>query len=355
MKNWDIRDERGKCSVDEDREDAEFVCRTVGVPLYEVDFVKQYWNEVFSDLVKDYENGVTPNPDILCNRHIKFNHFVHHAETKLGADAIATGHYARTSAGYDLDRIDPDVGVSLLCAKDEEKDQTFFLSQIPQWALQKSIFPLGDLLKHQVKEIATEAGMERIARKKESMGICFIGSRNFHSFIEEYIEPKEGNFLDVETGAVVGTHKGSHYWTLGQRCHLPGFRAAYFVCEIRPDTQDILVAPGTGHPALFTDSFLSGPGHWIQGPPNAANPDSAFHAQFRFQHRHRLIACSGVGNDAGGYSISLERPMRAVTPGQYAVFYRDNTCLGSARIVQLGQTLFDRNVKDTVVFPKDLS
>uniref|UniRef100_A0A0B6XZM7 tRNA-5-taurinomethyluridine 2-sulfurtransferase n=1 Tax=Arion vulgaris TaxID=1028688 RepID=A0A0B6XZM7_9EUPU len=351
MKNWDIRDEKGTCTTDDDRKDAEFVCKTLHIPFYEVDFVKQYWNEVFSNMVKDYENGITPNPDILCNRHIKFNHFIHHAKTKLGAHAIATGHYASTSVGYNLDQIDPQVGVSLLCAADTEKDQTFFLSQITQWALQKTIFPLGDLTKAEVKKLAAESGMEKIAKKKESMGICFIGSRNFHSFIEQYIEPRAGNFIDVDTGKVVGEHKGTHYWTLGQRCLLAGLSAAYFVCNIHPEDNEVIVASGTDHPALFTSSFITEGCHWINGAP----PSNTFDARFRFQHRHRLINCTGHQEWHGGYNVLLDQPMRAVTPGQFAVFYKDNICLGSGRIWKLGPTLHEQGLKEKVSFPKDLS
>ncbi|BFZ08846.1 hypothetical protein BsWGS_11885 [Bradybaena similaris] len=351
MKNWDIRDEKGTCTTDEDRSDAEFVCKTLNIPLYEVDFVKQYWNEVFINMVKDYESGNTPNPDILCNRHIKFHHFIHHAETKLGADAIATGHYARTSVGYNLDHIDPRVGVSLLCAEDTEKDQTFFLSQISQSALQKTIFPIGDLTKKEVKKIAAESGMEKIAKKKESMGICFIGSRNFQSFIEHYIEPKKGNFIDVETGKVVGQHKGTHYWTLGQRCHLPGLAAAYFVCEVRPRDNEVIVASGTNHPALFTCSFTTEPCYWIQAAPG----DGAFRAEFRFQHKHPLIGCSGQLEHHGGSLVSLDQPMRAVTPGQYAVFYKDNICLGSGKIWKLGPTLYEQGIREKVSFGREFS
>ncbi|CAL1526650.1 unnamed protein product [Lymnaea stagnalis] len=355
MKNWDIRDEKGKCSTDVDKEDAAWVCKTLNIPLFEVNFVKEYWHEVFSDLVKDYAAGITPNPDILCNRNVKFKHFLNHAVSKLGADAIATGHYAKTSVGYNLDGIDPEVGVSLLCSRDTEKDQTFFLSQISQHALQKTIFPLGDYMKKEVKEIARGAGMDRIAKKKESMGICFIGSRNFHSFIEEYIEPRDGPFIDVETGKPVWTHKGTHYWTLGQRCLIPGKASAYFVCEVKPDENEVIVAPGTDHPALFSETMRTGPCYWIQGTPKTVLESNTFDAGFRFQHKHRLIGCSGILESSGGFLVTLSQPMRALTPGQFAVFYKDNICLGSSRILEVGPTLYDLDVRERVVFPKDLS
>lgn len=355
MRNWDARNEKGHCVTEEDREDATFVCKHLGIPLYEVDFVKQYWNEVFSEMIRDYQNGITPNPDILCNRRVKFNHFVDYATNKLGGHAIATGHYARTSVGYDLHQVDSQEGVSLLCANDKEKDQTFFLSQIKQWALQRTIFPLGNLTKTKVKEIAASIGMQKLAQKKESMGICFIGSRNFQDFIEEYIEPKQGNFIDIETGKVVGTHKGTHYWTLGQRCNLGGLASAYFVAQINPVTQDVHVAPGTDHPALFSQTFQTGPVHWIKQTSYYEQPVESFDTMFRFQHAHPLIGCSCKLRKNGGYTVTLVRPMRAVTPGQYAVFYSDNICLGSARILSLGPSLFQLGETDRVDFPPELA
>ncbi|XP_059145421.1 mitochondrial tRNA-specific 2-thiouridylase 1-like [Physella acuta] len=355
MRNWDIRDEKGKCSSDVDEEDAAWVCKTLDIPFFQVNFVKEYWHEVFSELIKDYTEGVTPNPDILCNRHVKFNHFINHAESKFGTNAIATGHYAKTSAGYNLQQIDPDIGVTLLCSKDTEKDQTFFLSQISQKALQKTIFPVGDLLKHEVKRIAVEAGMERIAKKKESMGICFIGSRNFHNFIEDYIEPKEGNFVDVETGKIVGKHKGHHYWTIGQRCLIQGLPKAFFACEIKADTNEVIVALGTDHPALFTDTLRLGPCHWINSPPPSLLQSGQFDAKFRFQHKHPLVGCSGKIDQTGHCSLTLDFPMRALTPGQFAVFYQDDVCVGSARILEVGPTLYELDVRERVVFPKEFS
>ncbi|KAI8742958.1 mitochondrial tRNA-specific 2-thiouridylase 1 [Biomphalaria glabrata] len=355
MKNWDIRDEKGKCSSDEELEDAAWVCKTLNIPFHEVNFVKEYWNEVFSDFIKDYSSGITPNPDILCNRNVKFKHFLNYAISKFGAQAIATGHYAQTSVGYDLDTIDPRIGVSLLCSKDKEKDQTFFLSQITQSALQKTIFPVGDLLKSEVKQIASQAGLERIAKKRESMGICFIGTRNFHNFIEEYIEPKEGPFIDVETGKQIGSHKGTHYWTIGQRCHIGGKHAAYFVCEVRPYSKEVIVAPGYDHPALFSEVFRTDPCHWIQAPLQSVHQSKSFEAEFRFQHKHRLIGCSGYLEDSRFCVVKLSMPMRAITPGQYAVFYKDNVCLGSSRILEIGPSRFDLGVTEKIQFPKDLS
>ncbi|KAK7493935.1 hypothetical protein BaRGS_00014817, partial [Batillaria attramentaria] len=339
MKNWDVADETGQCSFDQDLEDAELVCKTLNIELHQVNFVKQYWNLVFSEMVKDYQKGITPNPDVLCNKLIKFDAFLRHAVENLGGEALATGHYARTSAGFDLQPVGENSGVKLLKAVDCIKDQTFFLSQIPQSALQRTVFPLGEFTKDVTKTIALEAGFEKIVQKKESMGICFIGSRQFRKFIEEYTEPTPGKFIDVETGKIVGEHKGVHYWTVGQRALIAGLKQACFIVSKDVRTQDIIVASGTDHPALYCQTFVTEPPHWICGPPQALIDMETVHVDFRFQHGHPLVPCSITMSD-GGLGVELQHPMRAITPGQYAVFYHHDECLGSARILNTGPSSF---------------
>ncbi|KAK6176874.1 hypothetical protein SNE40_015089 [Patella caerulea] len=353
MRNWDSVNEKGECQADLDLEDANYICRHLDIPLHEVNFIKQYWNDVFSELLKDYQRGLTPNPDIMCNKHIKFNLFQKYALEKLNGDAIATGHYARTDVGYDLDTVDEKKGVKLLTAADSVKDQTFFLCQISQNGLQKTIFPIGDLSKHYVRKIAVEAGLDKIAKKKESMGMCFIGSRNFHHFIEEYIEPKEGVFRDLETGKEVGKHKGVHYWTRGQRASLGGCTQPYFITDINSLTNDIFVAHGTNHPALFCQTFFTEEPHWIRHPPRLLYQDQMFDAYFRFQHIHPLVKCTATLTGGNGLIVSLERPMRAICPGQYAVFYNQDECLGSAKIIRPGPSLYTLNYKEHVDNPKE--
>ncbi|XP_020279874.1 mitochondrial tRNA-specific 2-thiouridylase 1 [Pseudomyrmex gracilis] len=185
MRNWDIKDETGHCVIQKDYEDAQWICDRLKIPLAQVDFVKEYWNEVFSDLIEKYQSGYTPNPDVLCNKTIKFDKFFEFARNKFQADAVATGHYARTSFGSYLENYRADINVCLLKARDESKDQTFFLNQIPQQTLRRCMFPLGDYLKTNVKKIASEIGLHQIAQKKESMGICFVGEREFPDFISE--------------------------------------------------------------------------------------------------------------------------------------------------------------------------
>lgn len=356
MKNWDSANEKGECMADKDREDAQTVCDHIGIPLHNVNFVKEYWNEVFNPFIKDLQAGWTPNPDVLCNKYIKFDALHNHAINKLGADAIATGHYARTSIGEDLDTVNEIKGVDLLQAVDRWKCQTLFLSQISQKALQRAIFPVGGITKDVVKQIARDAGLEKIAQRKESMGICFIGKRHFHDFIEDYMEPKPGNFIHVETGEVMGKHKGLHYWTYGQRAHIAAGQIPFFIAKKDPQTNDILVAPGTDHPSLFYNTVFTQPAHWINKPPPELLTDQRCELDFKFQHIHLpRVKCELTPFGANGLMVSLEHPMRALTPGQYAVFYRGEVCLGSAKIVKQGLSMYEQNVREPVKIPAGLT
>ncbi|XP_046502576.1 mitochondrial tRNA-specific 2-thiouridylase 1 isoform X2 [Equus quagga] len=222
MKNWDSLDEHGVCTADKDCEDAYRVCQILDIPFHQVSYVKEYWNDVFSDFLNEYEKGRTPNPDIVCNKHIKFSCFFRYALDNLGADAVATGHYARTSLeddevfqqkhvkrpeGLFRNRFEVRNAVKLLQAADSFKDQTFFLSQVSQDALRRTLFPLGGLTKDFVKKIAAENRLHHVLQKKESMGICFVGKRNFENFILQYLQPRPGKFISIEDNKVLGTHK----------------------------------------------------------------------------------------------------------------------------------------------------
>ncbi|XP_073981358.1 mitochondrial tRNA-specific 2-thiouridylase 1 isoform X2 [Rhodnius prolixus] len=334
MKNWDLLDETGICSVEKDLIDAVYICDKLGISFHEVNFVKHYWNEVFSELIQDYEMGLTPNPDILCNKRIKFNHFFDFAIKHLGCDAIATGHYAQSSYGGNFEKC-PELGVKLYKALDQNKDQTFFLSQIPQHALKRTIFPLGVLTKNKVKSIAFENKLEKIASKKESMGMCFIGNRNFKRFIEDYIKPQRGNLLDVDSGKVIGTHFGKHTWTIGQRCNLGGLKQPYYIAQ-KSSNQDIWAAIGHNHPTLYTNSLTTDKPYWIYQEPFELSSSRIMVCDFRFQHREPLVNCSVLKLYNGGLHIVLQSYLRAVTPGQYAVFYKGQECLGSAKILSPG-------------------
>ncbi|XP_045466472.1 mitochondrial tRNA-specific 2-thiouridylase 1 [Harmonia axyridis] len=332
MENWDIADEKGFCSSDADYADAVSLCETLKIKLHKVNFVKHYWNEVFCEFIKDYQNGITPNPDILCNRQIKFNYLHKYALNDMKADALATGHYARTSFGPFLENYSPDKSAKLLKARDAKKDQIFFLSQVEQMALKRTMFPLGNYLKSEVKTIAQENDLEKFAKRKESMGICFIGTRDFQDFIGEYIEDKQGDFVDIDTGKIVGQHKGLHQWTLGQRTRLPGFPKAYYTARKHLHNNAIILGSGTDHPFLYTKLFFTSKPHWITEKPKELQEEDILECDFKFQHSHDWVPCT-IFECPQGLIVHLNSAKRAVTPGQYAVFCRGDECLGSARII----------------------
>lgn len=365
MKNWDGVDETGVCSSDKDCEVAERVASKLGIQFQIVNLVKEYWNEVFEDLLDDYKQGLTPNPDILCNSRVKFDHFYHHAVNNIGCDAIATGHYARNSYGQDLEFNNTNEPARLLKAVDRTKDQTFFLSQMPQEALRKTIFPVGDLPKYVVKQIASQSGFPDIALKKESMGICFVGKksapgkRGFQEFISEYIDENPGNFIDIDTREILGKHSGMHHWTIGQSAKLNLNQNKYVVVSKNVKSNEIYVADDPKHPALYSENFFTSSPHWIAGPPDQlrfSGSDRTLEAEFRFQNMAPLTQCvmsfnmSSTSNwefmDQNSLIVSTAEPMRAVTPGQFAAFYKGDQCLGSARIVRPGPSLYTLNIKN---------
>ncbi|XP_053321029.1 mitochondrial tRNA-specific 2-thiouridylase 1 isoform X2 [Spea bombifrons] len=355
MNNWDVVDEHGVCSAEKDCEDAYKVCQMLDIPFHQVSYVKEYWHDVFSYFLNEYEKGRTPNPDILCNKHIKFNYLISHAIDNLGADAIATGHYARTSQEDEevfqqkyikhrpslfRNRFEVRNDVKLLQAADKFKDQTFFLCQISQYALRKTMFPLGGLTKDFVKKIAAEAGFHHVLKRKESMGICFIGERNFERFILEYLEPQPGNFVSIEDGKIMGTHKGWFLFTLGQRARIGGQRDAWFVVDKDVAAGTVYVAPSTNHPALLRDLLRTDRVHWLsEDPPAELIRDKMMECHFRFQHQMALMPCVLTLNQDGSVWVSLVKPIRALTPGQFAVFYKGEECLGSGKIMRLGPSL----------------
>ncbi|XP_060823928.1 mitochondrial tRNA-specific 2-thiouridylase 1 isoform X1 [Bombus pascuorum] len=343
MKNWDIKNETGFCQTEEDYEDAQWVCKKLDIPFVEVNFVKEYWNNIFSYLTEQYENGYTPNPDILCNKYIKFDHFFNFARIKLQADAIATGHYVRTSFGSYLEHFKPDTNVSLLQARDARKDQTFFLSQVPQQALRYSMFPLGEYLKKDVKQIAQKAGLDKIALKKESTGICFVGKRNFQNFISEYISDKPGDFVDLDNGRVVGKHMGFHHWTIGQNIRISGLPAAYYVYKKDINTNNIIVVKGTHNSALYSEFVITGTPYWISSEPEFNSFSRLLNCDFRFQHVDPLVPCTVHKNLKNQLIIQLSQPLRALTEGQFITLYKGMECLGSAVISYCGPSYYNLN------------
>ncbi|KAK2497567.1 hypothetical protein MC885_008381 [Smutsia gigantea] len=378
MKNWDLLDEHGVCTADKDCDDAYRVCQILDIPFHQVSYVKEYWNDVFSDFLNEYEKGRTPNPDIVCNKHIKFRCFFHYAVDNLGADAVATGHYARTSLedeevfqqkyikkpeGLFRNRFEVRNAVKLLQAADSFKDQTFFLSQVSQDALRRTLFPLGGLTKDFVKKIAAENRLHHVLQKKESMGICFIGKRNFESFILQYLQPRPGKFISIEDSKVLGTHKGWFLYTLGQRASIGGLREPWYVVEKDSAKGDVFVAPQTDHPALYRDLLRTSRVHWIaEEPPAALVRDKMMECHFRFRHQMALgpeadhmeqgqhpaprtplshpVPCVLTLNQDGTVWVTAVKAVRALTPGQFAVFYKGDECLGSGKILRLGPSAY---------------
>lgn len=233
MVNWSQIDEFGTCKSDNDYKDVMDVCRHIGIACRRAEFVQDYWNEVFSHFLQEIQRGHTPNPDVLCNKEIKFGVFQRYIIKTMGFVAMATGHYAR------IDQMN-DGTVRLLKGVDELKDQTFFLSTVSQKALQKTVFPIGHVTKSQVRKIAKEAGLHRTACRKESMGLCFIGKRRFPKFIEEYIEERPGLFMSHD-GHVIGEHRGHHYYTIGQRARIGGQTHSWYVSAKNAETNVVTV------------------------------------------------------------------------------------------------------------------
>uniref|UniRef100_A0A672P0J4 Mitochondrial tRNA-specific 2-thiouridylase 1 n=1 Tax=Sinocyclocheilus grahami TaxID=75366 RepID=A0A672P0J4_SINGR len=363
MKNWDSQDERGVCSSERDCEDAYKVCKMLDMPFHQVSYVKEYWHEVFSNLLREYEKGRTPNPDIMCNKHIKFKHFYQYAVNTLGADAMATGHYARTSQEDEevfqqkyvppprtlfRDRFEMRKPVRLYQGADRLKDQTFFLSQISQDALRHTIFPLAGLTKDFVKKIAAEAGFQHVLKKKEVLNEVFYTRPKISvlfqvhvKFVLKYIEPKPGNFVSVEDGKIMGQHKGWFTLTLGQRARIGGQVDPWFVVDKDITTGDVFLGPTTNHPALFRDTMQTDRFHWIaEDPPVELVRTQMMECLFRFINRMPLTPCTVTLNLDGSVWVMLKEPIRALTPGQFAVLYKGDECLGSGKIIRLGPTQF---------------
>ena len=316
MKNWEEKDERGVCTSTSDYEDALAVCSKLGIPLFTLNFTKEYREEVFTSFLNDYKRGLTPNPDILCNSKIKFDHFFKKAK-ELGADMLATGHYCQT---------DPEG--HLLRAKDPNKDQSYFLCRVKSTALKEVLFPIGHLLKPQVRQIAVESGLPTFA-KKESMGICFIGKRRFTPFLEQYLGKNEGNFETPE-GKVVGRHIGLPYYTIGQRqgLQIGGEGEAWFVAGKDIARNAVIVVQGAEHPALYSLELTATDLSWVHDAPKLPVSCTA-----KIRYRTPDEPCFVLPNGQDGVKVVFEKPQRAITPGQAVVFYDQKFCLGCGTIL----------------------
>jgi tRNA-specific 2-thiouridylase len=322
MQNWDDPDDSGPCRADEDRKDALSVCARLGIPLHLRNFASEYRAQVFEQFLEGYRQGRTPNPDVLCNREIKFRTFLDHARA-LGAARIATGHYARLEQA--------DGRWRLLRARDRAKDQTYFLHALGQDALSSTLFPLGELEKPEVRRLAAEAGLST-HRKKDSTGICFIGERDFRSFLAGYIPAQPGE-MRTPDGTTVGEHEGVFYYTLGQRGGLGigGRRDAaaepWYVVGKDIATNVLYVAQGNTNHWLHSNGLAASATTWIAGSP----PAVTFRCSAMVRYRQEPQACT-VALEGEACHVRFDQPQRAVTPGQSIAFYDGDDCLGGAVI-----------------------
>ncbi|AYC29712.1 tRNA 2-thiouridine(34) synthase MnmA [Paenisporosarcina cavernae] len=322
MKNWDDTDENGVCTATEDYEDVIRVCNQIGIPYYAVNFEKQYWDKVFTYFLEEYKAGRTPNPDVMCNKEIKFKAFLEHA-LKLGADYLATGHYAQVVRENGVTK--------MLRGADHNKDQTYFLNQLNQEQLSKVMFPIGHLEKKQVREIAKEADLST-ATKKDSTGICFIGERNFKEFLSNYLPAQKGEMKTME-GEVMGQHDGLMYYTIGQR-HGLGIGGAgdpWFVLGKELDTNTLLVGQHIDNEALYSEALTATDISFTTSIPSEKVFDCT--AKFRYRQEDINVTVELVGNDQA--TVTFHQPVRAITPGQAVVFYNGNECLGGGTIDQV--------------------
>ncbi|MDZ4814291.1 MAG: tRNA 2-thiouridine(34) synthase MnmA [Pseudomonadota bacterium] len=323
MKNWEEDDPDGTCPSAQDAEDAAAVCARIGIPFHARNFASEYWDGVFQHFIDEYQAGRTPNPDVLCNREIKFKTFIEHAED-LGADKIATGHYARVDA--------LDGRYRLLRGRDQNKDQSYFLHAIGQDALSRTLFPVGELPKSEVRRIAAEAGL-LTADKKDSTGICFIGERRFRTFLSRYVVAQAGEIQTPE-GLCVGSHSGVCFYTIGQRDGLGigGRRDAgpepWYVVGKELQRNVLIAAQGTDHPLLFASRLQAHSITWVAGaaPPTPLR----CHAKTRYRQPDQDCTVQLFGD--GRLEVQFDSPQRAVTPGQSVVFYQGDECLGGAVI-----------------------
>lgn len=319
MHNWES-DDPG-CRAAEDRRDAVTVCGKLGIPFQTMNFAQTYREQVFEEFLNDYAKGVTPNPDILCNREVKFKAFLN-AALEMGAEGLATGHYARKAR----------LGSSwaLLRGRDPGKDQSYFLHAVTQAALAVSQFPVGELPKSDVRRLAEEAGLAT-ARKKDSTGICFIGEQDFKTFLSRYL-PAQAGAVETLDGHVIGQHGGALYYTVGQRAPLGGVKGfpseSWFVLAKDVARNVLVVGQGANHPALMANGLTTEAASWIAGEP----PADTFDAEVQLRHLGTPEPARVRVTQDGTLDVRFADPVRAVAPGQAAVVYQGEVCLGGAPI-----------------------
>ncbi|WP_163575403.1 tRNA 2-thiouridine(34) synthase MnmA [Halomonas faecis] len=329
MKNWDEDDGTEYCTAKADLADAEAVCEKLGIKLHTANFAAEYWDNVFEHFLAEYRAGRTPNPDILCNREIKFKVFLEYAEM-LGAEKIATGHYVRQ--GEVRGDIDGQLRPRLLKGLDANKDQSYFLHAVPEAAIARTLFPVGELEKPEVRAIAERHGLAT-ARKKDSTGICFIGERRFRDFLKQYL-PAQPGVIATPEGDVIGEHMGLMYYTLGQRQGLGiGGLTDYpeepwYVAAKDLERNVLIAVQGKHHPLLYTDSLATEPMDWVAGEP----PTGTGRLTAKVRYRQSDVPCTVHTRKDGGVEARFDAPQRAVTPGQSLVLYDGEICLGGGVI-----------------------
>ncbi|KAI7901086.1 tRNA methyl transferase [Cokeromyces recurvatus] len=324
MRNWDTSDERGVCTSREDWEDVQKVCHHLDIPCQQVNFVKEYWQDVFEKTLEDYAHGLTPNPDIACNSSIKFGALLN----KIPKDAwFATGHYCRSTPEG-----------KLLRGLERKKDQSYYLSNVPEEAISRTLFPLGDFTsKAAVKDLAHQLGLGGIAAKKESMGICFVGQRKkFADFLKEYIDLPPGPAINLENGQVIGEHQGLYGYTIGQASRICYRSDKWFVAEKDIKENKLICVPGSNHPALFHMGCRARDWKWIHhAAPSKLdiNGEIEVEAQIRYRQSSEKAILSIQSNRHP--TIIFKRPIRAIARGQQVVVWDQDWCLGGGVIEEV--------------------
>ena len=326
MKNWEEDDDTDYCTAAADLADAQAVCDKLGIKLHKINFAAEYWDNVFEHFLSEYKAGRTPNPDILCNKEIKFKAFLEYAAEDLGANYIATGHYVR--------RRGTDDNAQLLRGLDANKDQSYFLYTLSSKQVGQSLFPVGDIEKPIVRAIAEDLGLIT-AKKKDSTGICFIGERKFKDFLARYLPAQPGNIRTVE-GDIIGRHDGLMYHTLGQRKGLGiggvkgATEEAWYVVEKDLVNNELIVAQGHDHSALLSTGLIAQQLHWVDRQPIR----EPLRCTVKTRYRQTDVPCTIEPIDDESIKVIFDEPQIAVTPGQSAVFYLDEVCLGGGIIEQ---------------------
>ncbi|KAK7467238.1 hypothetical protein VKT23_004295 [Stygiomarasmius scandens] len=339
MRNWDTRDESGTdkgCEWEKDWQDVQRVCKSLDIPCKMIDLSRQYWNRIFEPALRIWEFGQTPNPDVWCNREIKFGALLEHLpiDSRTGQRSwFATGHYARKAWSTDG-------RPKLLTAKDELKDQSFYLSSISEQGLSRALFPLGSLSKVQVRGLARQHRLET-AERAESMGLCFVGERGkFSDFLSSYIPPNPGSIVDLTTGKTVASHHGLWGYTIGQKAKIPGMAQKMFVARKDPSSNTVYVVPGGNHGALYMDVVNSRDWTWIwkDSPPQEVFSESGLCALVKIRHRAQSTPCTVKQSPEGHVTITINEPQKGVSPGQVAAVWLGDWCLGCGTITSTDQS-----------------